>query len=184
MNVAGTMIVLLAKIERLLLRLGRKEQEFEALKGDMDSRIAGIRAEYAERLQGRADTISGLQKELKALCDGERDMLLAEDEKSADTLFGRVGWRKGRDGLTQDADQTAESIAQALLKRGYKDLVQVKHSPSVSAILNALKGGSIGQRALAAVGLRFAPAEEQWFYRVDDSAVRQYLTEHGESDES
>jgi len=184
MNQAGTAIVVLGKIEKLLLTIGRKQQEFQAIKEEMEQRIAAVRTEYADRLQGRADTIGKLEAQLREICEADRARLLNGKHKCINTLFGRVGWRKGRDGLAQDPDKTTESIAQALIKRGYKELVYIKYSPNISAILKALKNGRIGERVLAAAGLIFRPAEEQWYYHVDKSTVQQYLTEHGDEEKA
>jgi len=174
MDRAGTVIVALSRVERLLLRIGRKQQELDALQAEMDQRIAAVRAEYGERLQGRAETITALERELNEVCEAERGTLLDGDARSIETLFGRVGWRKGRDSIKLRDEVSEDEVAGKLARRGYDALVKVKRTVSRSAVLAALNAGRITERVLSAVGLLLEPGEDRWYYEVNASAVQQY----------
>jgi len=174
----GTSVV--GDVEKLLLRIGRKQQEFDAIQGELDAKVAALRKDYGERLKARAATLGTLEGDLQQLCERERGRLFGREEKSTKILFGWVGWRKGRDSVRCVEGQSQDEAADALATRGYESLVSVKRSVRRSEVLAALKQGRISQQVIEEAGLEFVEGEDAWFYKVDASAVRQYLSEHGE----
>lgn len=160
------------ELERRLYEMGIKVLEKERIENEMERELKKVRRQYSGRLSRREKTIERMEAELQELCEASREDLLPDDKKEAETMFGRIGWRKKPSRVRTQDGVSSNDVAQRLERMGFLDLVKVKKKPDKRAVKQALKSGDLSEVQLQNCGLEMTPGGEKFWTKLDRERIR------------
>jgi phage host-nuclease inhibitor protein Gam len=118
------------------------------------------------------NSIEAMQRQIEQFCRCHRTDLLPAGIKSIRTLYGRAGFRASRPQVVLEQAGGREEACRRMCECGLEHLVRVKRLPDKDAIRQAVGAGELAEDLLAACGLRFVPAGEDFYCVVERSQVQ------------
>ncbi len=152
-------------VNERLAWLSETERQIRSLRDAFEQKVMALKQQLIEAIQLIEREQKKLEEQIERFYWEHRDEVLASGRKSVELSFGRLGSRRSRSHLVEDA----AAAQQWLSGKGLTQYLRVRTDLDRESIRSVLLGGS-GEKSFAELascpGIRVRESEEFW-YEVD-----------------
>lgn len=151
------------EVNQRLAYLGEAERQIRALRDQFQQKVAVLQQQWLEASQPVERERESLQHQIERFYWAHRAEVLVAGRKSVELAFGRLGSRRSRSVVVEDAAAAEQWLAAHGFQRYLRSRTEIDREALRSTLLAGNGAGGEAAALLACPAVRLRDAEEFWY---------------------